>query len=46
MKYVYLVLAFIAGWATSMYTHPYEQCKRMYATPENISECVWIKENP
>ena len=30
----------------SYYTHPYEQCKRMYTTPEDISECVWIKENP
>jgi hypothetical protein len=28
------------------YYHPYEVCKRMYETPEDISECVWIKENP
>ena len=27
-------------------SHPYEQCKRMYDTPEDIAECVWIKENP
>jgi len=26
-------------------THPYEQCKRMYVTPEDIAECVWIKED-
>jgi hypothetical protein len=25
--------------------HPYEQCNRMYNTPEDIMECVWIKEN-
>ena len=31
-----------AGW----FTHPYEQCKRMYTSPEDVSECVWIKENP
>ena len=26
--------------------HPYEQCKRMYDTPEDVAECIWIKENP
>lgn len=26
--------------------HPYESCKDMYSTLEDISECVWIKENP
>ena len=46
MKYAFLLLAFIAGWAWAMYSHPYEVCKRMYETPEDISECVWIKENP
>ena len=45
MKYFYLAIAFIAGWAVAMYFHPYEQCKRMYDTPEDVSECVWIKEN-
>ena len=28
-----------------MLEHPYEVCKIMYDTPEDISECVWIKEN-
>ena len=28
MKYFYLAIAFIAGWAVAMYFHPYEQCKR------------------
>ena len=26
--------------------HPYEQCKVMYVTDEDIGECVWLKENP
>jgi len=34
------------GLVLGSYSHPYEQCKRMYNTPEDISECVWIKENP
>lgn len=46
MKYFYLAIAFIAGWAVAMHFHPYEQCKRMYTTPEDVLECVWIKENP
>ena len=37
----------VAKW---MKAHEYEReeakCKRMYETPEDISECVWIKENP
>ena len=37
--------AWVGTWVTWL-THPYEQCKRMYETPEDISECVWIKENP
>jgi hypothetical protein len=38
---------FIILWLSYMLVfHPYEQCKRMYETPEDISECVWIKENP
>jgi hypothetical protein len=35
----------IAGWAFATYFHPYEECKRMYETPEDIAECVWILEN-
>ena len=34
------------GLALGLYSHPYEVCKRMYDTPEDVSECVWIKENP
>ena len=34
------------GLALGTYSHPYEVCKRMYDTPEDISECIWIKENP
>ena len=33
------------GLVFGYYSHPYEQCKRMYDTPEDIGECVWIKEN-
>lgn len=41
---VILTLALITGWAFGMYDHPYEQCKRIYTTPEDIDECVWIKQ--
>ena len=44
---VFLILAsFLAGMELADTLNPYEQCKRMYDTPEDISECVWIKENP
>jgi hypothetical protein len=33
------------GLALGSYSHPYEQCARMYNSPENIGECVWIKQN-
>jgi hypothetical protein len=33
------------GLALGSYSHPYEVCKRMYDTSEDVSECVWIKEN-
>jgi len=45
MKYFFIILAFILGWIAGTYTHPYEQCKRMYVTPEDIGECVWLKED-
>jgi len=45
MKYVYLTIAFIGGWALGIYLHPYEKCERMYVGPENIAECVWLLEN-
>ena len=32
--------------ALANYARPYEVCKRMYNTPEDIGECVWILENP
>ena len=34
------------GLAVGSYSHPYEVCKRMYNTQEDVMECVWIKENP
>ena len=46
-KYVIpITIALALGHALGNYDHPYEVCKRMYDTPEDISECVWIKENP
>jgi hypothetical protein len=39
-------LGLVVGWAFAVYFHPYEECKRMYNAPEDITECVWIKENP
>ena len=39
-------LALGIGISIGSLIHPYEQCKRMYDTPEDIAECVWIKENP
>ena len=45
-----LTITFLAGFVLGgilvTLTHPYEECKRMYNTPEDIMECVWIKENP
>ena len=38
--------SFLAGMELADTLNPYEQCKRMYDTPEDISECLWIKENP
>ena len=44
---VFLMLgSFLAGMELADTLNPYEQCKRIYTTPEDISECVWIKENP
>ena len=40
-----IAFAFVAGLALGSYSHPYETCKRMYDTPKDVSECVWIKEN-
>ena len=45
-----LTITFLAGFVLGglmvTLTNPYEQCKRMYETLEDVSECVWIKENP
>ena len=38
--------SFVAGMELADTLNPYEECKRMYETFEDISECVWIKENP
>ena len=43
---IVFALGVCVGLALGSYSHPYEVCKRMYDTPEDISECVWIKENP
>ena len=44
---VFLMLgSFLAGMELADTLNPYEQCKRMYTTPEDIGECLWIKENP
>lgn len=39
------VLGFLGELSINTYLHPYEQCSRMYEEPNNIVECVWIKEN-
>ena len=41
-----VVSFFVIGARIGYEFHPYQSCKRMYETPEDISECVWIKENP
>jgi hypothetical protein len=41
-----IAVSFVLGTALGNYAHPYEVCKRMYDTPEDVAECVWIKENP
>ena len=38
--------SFLAGMELADTLNPYEECKRMYETFEDISQCVWIKENP
>lgn len=40
------VLFLIGGLWIGYESHPYEKCKQMYETLEDISECVWIKEHP
>ena len=40
-----IAAAFVLGVLLGNYGHPYEECQRMYNTPEDISECVWLLEN-
>ena len=40
-----IAVAFVVGLYLGSASHPYEVCKKQYETPEDISECVWIKEN-
>ena len=53
---VLIVGGFVGGFAVSLILlmmgiiigyigHPYEKCKRMYVTAEDMSECVWLLEN-
>lgn len=43
-KYSILIaVAFVVGLTLGSYSHPYEVCKRMYNSQEDISECVWLK---
>jgi len=37
-----VALAFVLGLALGSYSHPYEVCKRMYNTPEDVSECTLL----
>ena len=39
-------VSFMTGIFVANMINPYNQCKKMYTTPEDISECIWIKENP
>ena len=41
-----VVMFLIAGLWIGYESHPYESCKNMYETFEDISECVYLKENP
>jgi len=45
-QFFWIGIALGIGTSFGSWSHPYEQCKRMYDTPEDIAECVWIKENP
>lgn len=40
------VVAFLIGLYLGSASHPYEVCKMQYDTPEDISECTWIRMNP
>lgn len=40
-----IAVALIAGLTLGSWSHPYEQCKRMYDSQEDLAECVWLLEN-
>ena len=44
-KFFWIGIALSVGFLLANYFHPYEQCKRMYNSPEDVMECVWILEN-
>lgn len=44
-KMLPIILALIVGWVFGQFFHPQDSYKRMYSTPENIVECVWVKDN-
>jgi hypothetical protein len=46
MRSIVVFVEQFVGLTMGSYSHPYEICKRMYDTQEDISECMWIKENP
>ena len=41
-----LAAVFVLGLYLGSASHPWEICTELYSTPEDIAECVWIKENP
>jgi len=42
---ILLAVFFYIGLLVGNYTHPYEQCARMYNSSDHIGECVWILKN-
>lgn len=42
---IVVAIAFVIGLTLGSWSHPYEQCKKMYSEPEDISECIWILTN-
>lgn len=43
--FVMIIVAFIGGIYTGYYGHPYEKCNSMYASAEDIGECIWLLRN-
>lgn len=44
LLFIGLTLGLVTSWVL-LSNHPYDRCVEMYATPEDIGECVWILEN-